>query len=216
MSEDPKISKTSQLNALRALHKMEKGKRESSASPPKLVKNSEVLPPVKAQPDKKSSSNAVKSNNSVKNSDSEPYKDSASELKKPKEKPLPIGRQTERRDISITLNAYNCQLKKAEDKEFFNLRQDMSKALIKMESLDTRDLVIELDPGHHRSPGLNRQEQRTKNSQTGVLISASPRKHLVYAQQGVRSSDTGISCEDFWSEIGRLPRFSTLLHENSV
>jgi hypothetical protein len=182
MSEEPKISKTSQLNALRALHKMEKGKRESSASPPKPGKNSDQLPPVKNQPDKKSSSNVIISNNSVKNSNSEPFKESASELKKPKEKPLPVGRHNEKRDISITLNAYNCQLKKAEDKEFFNLRQDMSKALIKMESLDTRDLVQGVDVGHHRGSGVDCEEPRPENCPTRVLFPPSSRQHLFHAQ----------------------------------
>jgi hypothetical protein len=47
----------------------------------------------------------------------------------------------EKRDISITLSAYNVQLKKAADKEYFKLREEFSHSLVKLESLDTRDVV---------------------------------------------------------------------------
>ena len=60
--------------------------------------------------------------------------------------------KTAKRDISITLSAYNVQLKKAEDKEYFKLRQEFGYALVKLESLDTRDLVEKSNQGYTRSP----------------------------------------------------------------
>ena len=46
-----------------------------------------------------------------------------------------------RKDVSVTLSAYNVQLKKAEDKEYYKLREEFSQSLVKLESLSTRDLV---------------------------------------------------------------------------
>lgn len=51
--------------------------------------------------------------------------------------------RAKKRDISITLSAYNAQLKKAEDKEFFKMREEFSRALAKLESIDTRELGIQ-------------------------------------------------------------------------
>jgi hypothetical protein len=44
-------------------------------------------------------------------------------------------------DIAVTLDAYHCHLKKVEDKEHFKIRQEFSRSLAKLSSLDTRDIV---------------------------------------------------------------------------
>ena len=41
----------------------------------------------------------------------------------------------------MTLDAYHCHLKKVEDKEHFKIRQEFSRSLAKLNSLDTRDIV---------------------------------------------------------------------------
>ena len=164
-SADPKLSPASQLNTLRALHKLEKQKRGDSLEKDTPVKQgegdnrsnapndqsnpqkdksqpSDQKSGMKSQPEKQSEGSMYPPTNmSVRMaSSSQPFKESERPLGKSRElKKSPP--KTAKRDISITLSAYNVQLKRAEDKEFFKLREEFGNALIKLESLDTRDLV---------------------------------------------------------------------------
>lgn len=176
LTPEGKVSQASQLNALRALHKMKKkdedinrdesdGPKDSdkklnkpienaAASAPKDITKLDVnkqahQPPTKEttgkhkDPSRQESSNYPATDMSVKNtstsqkftiSEQQQIKD-RSELKKSSPP------RQEKRDISITLSAYNVHLKRAEDKEFYKMREEFSNALVKLESLDTRDLV---------------------------------------------------------------------------
>lgn len=125
-----------QLQALRALHKLDKQKRSGdsnqsvmgSVGQPGLSDSQEQTGQFNPQFGEAGTGAAVGGfrGGSPKNS---PPKHS---------KLLP---SQEKRDISITLSAYNVQLKKAADKEFFKLREEFSHSLVKLESLDTRDVV---------------------------------------------------------------------------
>jgi hypothetical protein len=132
-------SKASQLDALRAIHKLEKQKRMDSAAGERSGKT--PSPPKGSQPSRIGSRQVSGSNQSVRLGSSEQVRDSE---RSPPRQVAPAA-SSQKRDISITLSAYNAQLKRAEDKEFFKQREEFSQALIKLEALDTRDLVVAAD-----------------------------------------------------------------------
>jgi hypothetical protein len=146
MSEDQTPSKASQLNALRALHKIEKQKKGEEAAA------------------------AVygTSNQSVKNSQSSPFRESQGVVPR---QPSPIRPTSPMRESALAQSAYNVQLKKAEDKEFFKMREDFGQALIKLESLDTRDLGLKDAQqliSKHRNPKTIRLIFSSLHSRTNI------------------------------------------------
>lgn len=149
MSEEQRPSQSSQLNALRTLHKIEKQKKGTSLSIDNSGGSDHSPQREIAVPSKGNSSGGPAgkaSINSVRNTNSEPFKDSDRPQSRNNKKLPPVTQQ--KRDISITLSAYNVQLKKAEDKEFYKLREEFNHALVKLESLDTRDRVVNLNKGN--------------------------------------------------------------------
>lgn len=76
-------------------------------------------------------------------------------------------------DIAVTLDAYHCHLKKVEDKEHFKLRQEFSRSLAKLNSLDTRDIVrinnFLTTSGDERDSEHYFEEQDTENGQIGAF-----------------------------------------------
>ncbi len=132
-------SKASQLDALRAIHKLEKQKQKESAGGERPGKT--PSPPKGSQAARSGSRQVSGSNQSVRLASSEQARDSD---RSPPKRVAPAA-ASQKRDVSITLSAYNVQLKRAEDKEFYKLREEFSQALVKLEALDTRDLVAEAD-----------------------------------------------------------------------
>lgn len=136
---ESKFTTQNHLQALRSIHKLNKLKKNSKKSEEKKSNPviEEISEPLTGFSVQGSSSKSPISPSKIKNLNKRIKKSGSIENSK-------IEKSSSRKrksDIAVTLEAYNVHLKKVEDKHYFNLRQEFSRSLAKLGSLDTRDIV---------------------------------------------------------------------------
>lgn len=130
-AEKPVIDKTAHLNALRSAYKLNKKMKTEDISPLTNSKLNRKLDDMKNQlHDISGEKEEDNNNNSL-----QAIKD---RLRGKHMKKKSTGTEV---DVSVKLQAYNCVLKNAKEKQFFELRENFGRAISKFGDLDTRDIV---------------------------------------------------------------------------